>query len=68
MASAAGSPWNSRVPQVGQKEQSMRPCTLAARLHCFGLPAITFKSPLRTMTEMPKAEAACFWHSRQWQT
>ena len=59
---------HSREPQAGQKAQiSVRPLS-ARRDQRATAPRPRRKSARRTISEMPKAEADCFRHSRQWQT
>lgn len=53
---------------MGQKKQSsMRPLSVG-RVHLLSLPLTSLTSELRTMAEMPNAEADCLRHSLQWQT
>ena len=58
----------SREPQSGQKAPVKQPPLSVVRDQNFGFPRVTRKPSRGRMTEIPKAEADCFWHSRQWQT
>jgi hypothetical protein len=58
----------SRDPQAGQKAHLRRLPLSAARIQYFGAPRVTRRPARGTSSDMPKAEADCFWHSRQWQT
>jgi hypothetical protein len=57
----------SREPQVGQKAHLSFPPLSVARLQYLGAPWITRKPARGTSSDIPKAEADCFWHSWQWQ-
>ena len=58
---------HSREPQSGQKAQCrVRPLSVARDQRSV-LPWVRWKSSRRTKSEMPKAEADCLRHSRQWQ-
>ncbi len=68
MVSEVGLACQTREPQAGQNMQCrVRPVSVG-RDHTAGVPRVTCRAPAGTETEMPKAEADCFWHSRQWQT
>src|SRR3954471_14371002 len=58
----------SREPQSGQNAQVSRLPLSVSRVQNFGTPCVTLRPDLVTSTEMPKAEADCLRHSRQWQT
>jgi hypothetical protein len=58
----------TREPQAGQNAQASVPPLPFARDQTFTSPCVRRKSARLTMTEMPKADEDCFWHSRQWQT
>ena len=58
----------TRVPQSGQNIRRSRRPLSATLTQLFGVPWVRRKSSRRTIAEMPKAEAVCFRHSRQWQT
>jgi hypothetical protein len=60
--------FQSRDPQVGQKAHLRRLPLSAARIQYFGAPRVTRRPARGTSSDTPKAEADCFWHSRQWQT
>jgi hypothetical protein len=61
-------PCHTREPQSGQKKQVRDRPVSVGRVQCLSLPVRSRTSALRATTEIPKAEADCFWHSRQWQT
>jgi hypothetical protein len=48
-------------------QSSVRPLSVG-RDQILTSPRSTRNASLGTRTEMPKADADCFWHSRQWQT
>ncbi len=48
-------------------QRRVRPLSVR-RDQVLGSPAVRRNAALGTSSEMPKAEADCFWHSRQWQT
>jgi len=59
---------HTRDPQIEQNMQSIvRPLSVG-RVHVFGEPWVTLKAGRGTRSDMPNADADCFWHSRQWQT
>jgi len=66
LSSSPGTSSQTRLPQSGQKTQTIVRPLSAARGHLFTAPRVGRKSARRAMTEMPKAEDDCLRHSRQW--
>jgi hypothetical protein len=57
----------TREPHSGQNAQSTTRPLSAGRDQKRGTPESRLKSARLTHTEMPKADADCLRHSRQWQ-
>jgi hypothetical protein len=65
----SGPAWcHTRDPQSGQNAHCVVPPLSVGLDQYLGSPLTRRKSARLTRWVMPKADADCFWHSRQWQT
>ena len=68
IVASPGLAWRMRVPQSTQNMHSSTLPLSVGRLHVLRLPCLSTNASAGTMTEMPKADADCLRHSRQWHT
>jgi hypothetical protein len=68
IVASPGVVWRMRVPQSAQNMHSSTLPLSVGRLQLLRWPCVSMNASVGTMTEMPKAEADCLRHSRQWHT